>query len=114
MIFPKILETIQKTIRVNTAKPILAAHRTPPSFDFSQLIVADQTAFVSDCVFDALTTADLPSLAFSADSTDRAFLADSCVVVHTDSGAYFKLGNPVESDDWVAFSTERMLQEEEE
>ncbi|NRB40422.1 MAG: hypothetical protein HRU20_18465 [Pseudomonadales bacterium] len=54
--------------------------------------------------YDNVTTSDVAELSFSAESVDHPWSASDTVLVRTDSGAVFKLGNVVESDTGVNFS----------
>lgn len=67
-----------------------------------------EMAFVAGVGFDGVTSSDLESLTFSAEPTDLAFSADDCVVVRTDQGAYFKLGNASESAMSITFNYEQL------
>lgn len=67
-----------------------------------------EMAFVAGVGFDGITSSDLESLTFSAEPGDQPFSADDCVVVRTDQGAYFKLGNASESALSITFNYEQL------
>ena len=63
-------------------------------------------AVVSNAIYDSITAADVSGLSFSAEVIDQPLEASDTVVVKTDTGATFKLGNAVEDDAGVTFSYE--------
>lgn len=63
-----------------------------------------EMAFVAGAGFDGVSSSDLESLTFSAEPADLPFSADDCVVVRTDQGAHFKLGNASESGLSITFN----------
>lgn len=63
-----------------------------------------ELAFVANVSFDGVTAADVPSLSFSSEPNDLPFSSTDCVVVRTDQGAVFKIGNSVESGSSVTFN----------
>ena len=67
-----------------------------------------EIAFLADVGYDGVTSADLPSLTFSAAPPDASFSADDCVVVRTDQDAYFKLGNATENGLSITFNYEQL------
>lgn len=83
------------------------ADRTPHSVVFP-VAAAVELAFVAGVAFDGVSSTDIASLTFSAEATDLPFSANDCVVVHTDEGAYFKLGNVTESGISITFNYEQL------
>jgi hypothetical protein len=67
-----------------------------------------EMAFAAGVGFDGISSSDLGSLAFSAEPSDLPFSANDCVVVRTDQGTYFKLGNATESGLSVTFNYEQL------
>lgn len=67
-----------------------------------------EMAFIAGVGFDGITSSDIAELTFSAEPPDLAFSADDCVVVKTDQGAYFKLGNANENGLSVTFNYEQL------
>ena len=63
-----------------------------------------ELAFVAGVGFDGVTTESVATLTFSAEPVDAPFSANDTVVVRTDTGAVFKLGNASESDTGVTFN----------
>ena len=63
-------------------------------------------ANMSNVSCDSVTVADVAGLSFSAEVIDQPLEASDTVVVKTDAGATFKLGNAVEDDVGVTFSYE--------
>lgn len=63
-------------------------------------------ALLSGINYDSVTAADAYGLSFSEEAIDQAFEAADTVVVKTDMGATFKLGNAFEDDAGVTFSYE--------
>jgi hypothetical protein len=60
-------------------------------------------AFLSGTSYDSVTAADIPSLGFSSNVIDQPLEAYDTVVVQTDSGTVFKLGNAIEGETSVTF-----------
>ncbi len=79
------------------------ADRTPYAVAFP---VAEgvEMSFVASVGFDGISSSDIPNLVFSSEPTDLPFSANDCVVIRTDQGAAFKLGNAVESGSSVTFN----------
>ena len=65
-------------------------------------------SFVASVGFDGISSADIPNLVFSTEPTDLPFSPDHCIVIRTDQGAVFKLGNATETDMSVTFNIERL------
>lgn len=63
-----------------------------------------EMAYVANVGFDGVSAADIPNLVFSSEPTDLPFSASDCVVIRTDAGAIFKLGNAVENGMSVTFN----------
>jgi len=63
-----------------------------------------ELAFVANVGFDGITAESLTSLTFQAEPVDLPFTASDTVVVKTDAGAFYKLGNAIESSDSVTFN----------
>ena len=81
------------------------ADRTPHAVVFP---VAEgvEMSFVASVGFDGVSSSDIPNLVFSSEPTDLTFSANDCVVIRTDTGAVYKLGNAVESTTAVTFNYE--------
>jgi hypothetical protein len=62
-----------------------------------------ELAFVAGVPFDGVTTELVAALSFSPYAVDEPFSPFDTVVVRTDNGAVFKLGNASESDTEVTF-----------
>lgn len=62
-----------------------------------------QMAFVANVGFDGVWASDLAGLTFSSAPIDLPFTANDCVVILTDRGTYFRLGNAVESGMSITF-----------
>jgi hypothetical protein len=60
-------------------------------------------AFLDGTSYDSVTAADIPKLSFSTDAVDQPLEAYDTVVVQTDSGGVFKIGNAIEEETVVAF-----------
>ncbi|MDX1405512.1 MAG: hypothetical protein R3192_13280 [Woeseiaceae bacterium] len=63
-----------------------------------------ELAFVAGTGFDGVSSSDIPLLTFSKEAPDLPFSANDCVVVRTDQGAYFKLGNATETGLSITFN----------
>ena len=61
-------------------------------------------AFVANVGFDGVSSSDIPNLVFSSEPIDLPFSASDCVVIRTDQGAVFKLGNASEANSGVTFN----------
>ncbi len=57
-----------------------------------------EISFLDATPFELITDADIPVLTFSQEFPDQPFDADDTVVLKTDTGAYFKVGNALEND----------------
>ena len=67
-----------------------------------------EMSFVASVGFDGISSSDIPNLVFSRKPPDLPFLANDCVVIRTDQGAVFKIGNPVESGMGITFDYEQL------
>ena len=65
-----------------------------------------ELAFVAGVGFDGISSSDVSNLAFSTEPIDLPFSANDCVVIRTDQGAVFKLGNATESGMSITFNYE--------
>ncbi len=65
-----------------------------------------ELAFVASVGFDGISSSDVSNLAFSTEPTDLPFSANDCVVIRTDQGMVFKLGNATESGMSITFNYE--------
>ena len=63
-----------------------------------------EMSFVAGVGFDGISSSDTPNLVFSSEPTDLPFSDNDCVVIRTDQGAVFKLGNAVETGLSVTFN----------
>ena len=83
------------------------ADRTPHAVVFP---VGDgvELAFIAGVGFDGVTPSELASLTFSTEPPDLPFSANDCVVVRTDLGVYFKLGNAIENGLSITFNFEQL------
>ena len=80
------------------------ALRTPHAVVFPAGASGVELAFVQGVSFDGVTAESVAGLTFSAEPVDLPFTANDTVVVRTDSGAVYKLGNASESADGVTFN----------
>lgn len=64
---------------------------------FQNRVNSVEVAFL-DKTFTEVTSCDVAAATFTTDLVDEPFAADVTVLVKTDQGAIFKLGNPSESD----------------
>ncbi len=65
-----------------------------------------ELAFVASVGFDGISSSDVSNLAFSTEPVDLPFSASDCVVIRTDQGMVFKLGNATESGMSITFNYE--------
>ncbi len=65
-----------------------------------------ELAFVASVGFDGISSSDVSNLAFSTEPIDLPFSANDCVVIRTDQGVFFKLGNATESGMSITFNYE--------
>ena len=65
-----------------------------------------ELAFVAGVGFDGISSSDVSNLAFSTEPIDLPFSANDCVVIRTDQGTVFKLGNATESGMSITFNYE--------
>ncbi len=63
-----------------------------------------ELAFVASAGFDGVSSSDVSNLAFSTEPIDLPFSANDCVVIRTDQGMVFKLGNTTESGMSITFN----------
>jgi hypothetical protein len=63
-----------------------------------------ELAYVTNIGFDSVTVAMVTNLTFSSSPVDMPISATDCIVVRTDQGLIYKLGNAVESDSSVTFN----------
>ncbi len=67
-----------------------------------------ELAFVAGVGFDGISSSDVASLAFSTEPIDMPFSANDCVVIRTDQGTVFKLGNATENGMSITFNYESL------
>lgn len=67
-----------------------------------------ELAFIAGVGFDGISSSDIPSLTFSSEPPDLPLSANDCVVVRTDQGTFFKLGNATESGLSITFDYEML------
>ncbi len=84
------------------------ADRTPHVVAVSSLHEGVELAVLDDIPYDAVSAADVAGLSFSASPPDLPLEPHDTVVVRTDTGAVFKIGNAVESGPSVSFNYERL------
>jgi hypothetical protein len=65
-------------------------------------------AIITGVSYNSVIAADVAGLSFSAEVIDQPLEATDTVVVKTDAGATFKLGNAVEDEVGVTFSYEQL------
>ena len=65
-------------------------------------------AFMSGVSYDSVTAVDVSGLSFSAEVIDQPLEASNTVVIKTDTGATFKLGNASENKAGVTFNYEQL------
>ncbi len=65
-----------------------------------------ELAFIASVGFDGISSSDVSNLAFSTEPIDLPFSANDCVVIRTDQGTFFKLGNATESGMSITFNYE--------
>jgi hypothetical protein len=80
------------------------ADRTPHAVVVPASTEGVELAFVDEVAYDGVTAADVAGLSFSTEPVDLPFEAQDTVVVRTDTGAVFKIGNAVESGFSVTFN----------
>ena len=95
---------------------------TPPGADVQLAYNADRTphavvipvsegvemAFLASVGFDDISSTDVPTLVFSTEPTDLSLSANDCVVIRTDQGTLFKLGNASENGLSITFHYEAL------
>lgn len=79
------------------------ADRTPHAVAFPATEGVEM-AFVANVGFDGVSSADIPGIVFSSEPTDIPFSPDHCIVIRTDQGAIYKIGNAVETGSLVTFN----------
>lgn len=84
------------------------ADRTPHAVVLPASPQGVELAFLDDVAFHEVTAADVAGLGFSAGPVDVPFESYDTVVVRTDTGALFKIGNALESDRAVTFTYARL------
>lgn len=62
-----------------------------------------EMAVVANTSCDSVTPTEAESAAFSLQSSDISFASNHCILVRTDQGAVFKLGNVIETGMTVTF-----------
>lgn len=67
-----------------------------------------ELAFLPDTGMNAVSSATLANLSFSPEAEDRPFTVFDTVVVKTETGAYYKLGNVSEQAAAVTFDYQRI------
>ena len=67
-----------------------------------------EMSFVASVGCDSISSSDVANLVFSSELTDLPFSPSHCIVIRTDQGAVFKLGNAVESGSSVMFNYEQI------
>lgn len=80
------------------------ALRLPGSLVMVNATDGVELIFVFGVFFDGVTVDSLADLTFSAKPVDASFSTADTVVMRTDTGAVFKLGNASDSDTGVTFS----------
>ena len=68
-----------------------------------------EIAFLDNISYDGVSAADMEGLSFSVEPLDLAWESGDTVVVRTDTGAVYKLGNAVESATAVTINYEQIL-----
>ena len=63
-----------------------------------------EMSFVASAGFDGVSLADISNLVFTTEPTNLPFSPQHCVVIRTDQGVVFKLGNAAESGSSVTFN----------
>ncbi len=63
-----------------------------------------EMAFVEGVAFDGITLDEVANLAFSSEAVDLPFSTNDCIVIRSDQGVFYKIGNAVESDTAVTFN----------
>ena len=67
-----------------------------------------EIAFVDNIGFDGVSSADVANLSFSVEAIDLPLESGDAVVIRTDTGAVYKLGNAVESASTVTINYEQI------
>ena len=67
-----------------------------------------ELAFLDEMIFDAIGPDDVAGMTFSAEAFDAPWEPYDTVVVRTESGAVFKIGNAVESEFSVTFNCSQL------
>ncbi len=65
--------------------------------------VSTEIAYMQGVAYDVVTAEDIVNLEFSREPPDLPLAPMDTVVIRTNSGQVFKLGNCEESESWVAF-----------
>lgn len=79
------------------------ASRSPSAVIIPEPIEGVELAYLWDVVFDGVTAESAAGLTFSADAVDISLVAADTILVRTDTGTVFKLGNAIESETGVTF-----------
>jgi hypothetical protein len=98
------MEPIASDVSGSDIRIAFNALRTPGAVVMPVMEGVVELAFVSDVAFDGVTSESVSGLTFSSEPVDVPFGAADTVVVRTDSGAVFKLGNAAESGTGVTFN----------
>ncbi|MCH7781216.1 MAG: hypothetical protein IH848_10240, partial [Acidobacteria bacterium] len=100
------------TLAVNPADPqpdfVLAynSERTVCAVVFHNRMNGVEIAFLDGVAFNLVDSADLAGLSFTAAMIDQPFEIGDSVVLRTDMGAHYLLGNPIEDAAGVTFDTQ--------
>jgi hypothetical protein len=87
------------------------ADRTPHAVAMINVPAGVEIAYLEQPAFDAVTWSDVPSLAFALEAIDQPFAASHTLVVRTDAGAIFKIGNALESESVVVFDYQELTEQ---
>lgn len=82
----------------------------PHSVIFHNRVVepARDIAHLREQKFDSVKKADIRSAVFDWRIIDESFTADRVILIVTDKGEIYKLGNPVEDEDGLSFDYQRL------
>ena len=84
------------------------ASQTPPSVVFQNWSTGVEIAFLYATAFGTVAVGDLPSLLFTTELVDMPLEPGDTVVLHTDTGAYFKVGNAVTGASGLTFDYQQL------
>ncbi|NNE34074.1 MAG: hypothetical protein HKN13_02485 [Rhodothermales bacterium] len=62
-----------------------------------------EMALIEGAAFDTVTSSDIAGLVFSSEPTDTPFVGNRTMVIRTDTGAVYKIGNATEGELVVTF-----------